>query len=832
MAEKHGSTGDKPQGEEKKESPETKGWLYKWTNYIKGYQKRWFVLQNGLLSYYRNQAEMAHTCRGTISLHGAIIHTENYSCNFVVSNGGGTQTFHLRASSEVERQKWVTALELAKAKAIQMMESDEEDDMADQDYTVEISKQELVNAIRGMASKLEDLQTCNDLIVKHGHALQRSVSDLEAVTASSPGSDKRNSANLENVGPRVKILNERATLFKITSNAMINACTEYLELTQTQGRKWQRLLSHEREQRLRLEEMVEQLARQHSQLEHQCKKTTSLTAQQADALNRSSTGGHRRQGSGTSQNLGALVSPDHQGTSAPSTVGDMSENIKSSAVASLSNSDDDEDDFHDAVADPTYEYSIVSCPPPAHKRTGSSVSSVSTKSEVEEEEGFSSDQEDSNTITIVKKVDKENGSMDLRSNGDISRGTPVKKKALGRARRSKVPEKPDISFSLWSIMKNCIGKDLSKIPVPVNFSEPLSMLQRLVEDFEYSDILDKASAMEDDLEQMTYVAAFTVSSYSTTAIRVGKPFNPLLGETYESDRTEDLGWRCVSEQVLHHPPMVAQYCESPGGGWRCWQEFTMSSKFKGKYLEVEPLGITHLEFTRSGNHYTWRKVKTVVHNIVIGKLWIDQHGEMEVVNHRTGDKCYMKFEPYSYFGGTPKKVTGTIMSKDQKVEWVLNGTWDNKMEGSKVIGEAMVKGKSSLEIGESKLLWKKTPNDPGAEKYYNFSRFACELNEPEDFVAPTDTRLRPDQRMMEEGRWDEANQEKVRLEEKQRGVRRQREAEAEMAAQEGRDYVGYQPLWYKTVPDVFNGGKLIHEYVGGYWEAKENQDWSKCPDIF
>lgn len=66
------------------------------------------------------QAEMAHTCRGTISLHGAVIHTENYSCNFVVSNGGGTQTFHLRSSSEVERQKWVTALELAKAKAIQV----------------------------------------------------------------------------------------------------------------------------------------------------------------------------------------------------------------------------------------------------------------------------------------------------------------------------------------------------------------------------------------------------------------------------------------------------------------------------------------------------------------------------------------------------------------------------------------------------------------------------------------------------------------------------------------------------------------------------------------
>ena len=33
---------------------EFRGWLLKWTNYIKGYQKRWFVLSNGLLSYYRS----------------------------------------------------------------------------------------------------------------------------------------------------------------------------------------------------------------------------------------------------------------------------------------------------------------------------------------------------------------------------------------------------------------------------------------------------------------------------------------------------------------------------------------------------------------------------------------------------------------------------------------------------------------------------------------------------------------------------------------------------------------------------------------------------------
>lgn len=45
-------------------------------------------------------------------------------------------------------------------------------------------------------------------------------------------------------------------------------------------------------------------------------------------------------------------------------------------------------------------------------------------------------------------------------------------------RRSRIPNKPDYPLSLWSILKNCIGKDLSKIALPVNFNEPLSMLQR------------------------------------------------------------------------------------------------------------------------------------------------------------------------------------------------------------------------------------------------------------------------------------------------------------------------------------------------------------------
>ena len=63
---------------------------------------------------------MAHTCRGTVNLAGAFIDTIDW-CHFVITNGP-SQVFHLRASNEIERQRWVTALELAKAKAIKMLQ--------------------------------------------------------------------------------------------------------------------------------------------------------------------------------------------------------------------------------------------------------------------------------------------------------------------------------------------------------------------------------------------------------------------------------------------------------------------------------------------------------------------------------------------------------------------------------------------------------------------------------------------------------------------------------------------------------------------------------------
>lgn len=55
----------------------------------------------------------------------------------------------------------------------------------------------------------------------------------------------------------------------------------------------------------------------------------------------------------------------------------------------------------------------------------------------------------------------------------------------------------------------------------------------------------------------------------------------------------------------------------------------------------------------------------------------------------------------------------------------------------------------------------------------------------EEGIAPTDSRLRPDQRLMELGMWDEANIEKLRLEEKQRLKRKERNMVSEDISENG-----------------------------------------------
>ena len=100
--------------------------------------------------------------------------------------------------------------------------------------------------------------------------------------------------------------------------------------------------------------------------------------------------------------------------------------------------------------------------------------------------------------------------------------------------------------------------------MPVTMNEPLSALQRLCEELQYAELLNEANDLEDPYDRMVQVAAFAVSAYSGTQHRAGnKPFNPILGETYECIR-EDKGFKFVAEQV-------GASCGAGGCCMNCWQ---------------------------------------------------------------------------------------------------------------------------------------------------------------------------------------------------------------------------------------------------------------------
>ncbi len=87
---------------------------------------------------------------------------------------------------------------------------DEED--YDESSSLGGDKVELQTVMKTLSNKLEDLQTCSDLIAKQCAALQRALGEAESAASDNP----------QDVMTKMKSVNERATLFRITSSAMVN----------------------------------------------------------------------------------------------------------------------------------------------------------------------------------------------------------------------------------------------------------------------------------------------------------------------------------------------------------------------------------------------------------------------------------------------------------------------------------------------------------------------------------------------------------------------------------------------------------------------------------
>ena len=339
-----------------------------------------------------------------------------------------------------------------------------------------------------------------------------------------------------------------------------------------------------------------------------------------------------------------------------------------------------------------------------------------------------------------------------------------------------------------------------KKSLPVYFNEPLSMGQKQCEKFYYLDLLNKAAHEEKKEMQLCYISAFIIGEIFLNIGRTLKPFNPIIGETYEY-YNNNLNFRYYSEQVSHKPPVNAFVGETSNfilyGDTLGDTSFKL---FKGG-MELSFSNKIHILLKKYGDHYTYIPPNAIAKGLMKPPLYVDYYGDVLIENEKNpAYKCELKFIEESWTPNSLGNFEGTVYNND-KIIYLLGGNWKNEIYMTDPDGN----NKQDLLILDQKLEYLNNTSE-----CYHLPEFTCDLNnlteELENSLPLNDSRFKKDIRFLEEGNVDEAQKYKEKYEEKQR-----KELNND----------SHKILFFKEEYDSENEKKY---YVpnGQYWEMKKN----------
>ncbi|KAL7623339.1 Oxysterol-binding protein 3 [Parahypoxylon ruwenzoriense] len=391
-------------------------------------------------------------------------------------------------------------------------------------------------------------------------------------------------------------------------------------------------------------------------------------------------------------------------------------------------------------------------------------------------------------------------------------------------RRKTIPPATVLPPSLISFVRKNVGKDLTTISMPASSNEPISVLQRVAEQLEYAQLLDQAVQHKVPRDRLLYVTAFAISQFSVNRVKeraMRKPFNPLLGETFELLRTEsDVpgGFRLLVEKVTHRPVRLAMHADA--ASWSFTQSPAPAQRFWGKSAELTTEGRVRVALRLpdgTDELYSWTIATMFLRNVVMGEKYVEPVGTMTVCNDTAGTKANIEFKTKGMFGGRSEDVEVECFdASGMQTGNGLVGNWTSSLratEGGKATGHE---------------IWKAGQLVPNAPNTYGMTTFSASLNEitavEKGRLPPTDSRLRPDQRLAEQGKLDEAEEWKVTLEEAQRARRRDMEERGEE----------YKPKWFVRVPEAPDGEEMWKMKFGkeSYWEERAKGEWKSIERIF
>ena len=285
---------------------------------------------------------------------------------------------------------------------------------------------------------------------------------------------------------------------------------------------------------------------------------------------------------------------------------------------------------------------------------------------------------------------------------------------------------------------------------------------------EYLSIVDQAAKMKDETpaKRLAYIGVFSIAQMTICEHSTTKPFNPMLGETYELITPE---MRFLSEQVSHHPPITANYVESKRENVKIWSNTQTKSKFTGKALDFISVYKEYIEMEDFGETYEITLPTVSVHNLIIGTMYTDIGGgaSVRLLGNQDLD-CQLRYTKRGWLSKETFKVEGEVveyLDKERKKSrslYKIFGNWNSKVYIAKVNDQG------GVDEGTKECVFTKNPQPERADFMYGMSHFALNMNNFPDYLKhklpPTDTRRRPDQRELENGDYIQAAKEKERLE--------------------------------------------------------------------
>uniref|UniRef100_UPI00398E9B60 oxysterol-binding protein-related protein 9 isoform X3 n=1 Tax=Pristiophorus japonicus TaxID=55135 RepID=UPI00398E9B60 len=499
------------------------GPLSKWTNVMKGWQYRWFVLDYnaGLLSYYTSKDKMMRgSRRGCVRLRGAVIGIDDEDdSTFTVTVD--QKTFHFQARDADEREQWIHALEETILRHTLQLRGVETGFVPSvQDFDKKLAEADAYLQILIDQLKLfdEKVKTCND------DEQRRKVENLKEVTNSMVESIKHCIVLLQ-------IAKDQSNEEK-HANGIISTINPIdgifqpspLESTVISTMPTQTVLPPEPAQLCKAEQ----------------RPSTLAVGSAVNAMGNHQTPTPNSTGSGQSAPSSSITSPSHVNLS-PNTVPDFSYSSS-------------EDEFYDA--DEFYQSNSS----PKHCLDPTSPA-VTTRG---------------NTGSILKRPDTTeslNSSMSNGTNDAELFDSHDERDDEGEG--ESVEEHKSVIMHLLSQVR--LGMDLTKVVLPTFILERRSLLEMYADFFAHPDLFVSIVDQPDPRDRMVQVVKWYLSAFH--AGRKGsvakKPYNPILGEIFkchwmfpENEAEENLesvaegpipeasqnSVTFVAEQVSHHPP--------------------------------------------------------------------------------------------------------------------------------------------------------------------------------------------------------------------------------------------------------------------------------------